>query len=579
MASVFRPATAVSAVTGIVPFATRIEPNPVSGDPEVGLMAQVWDPLWMLGRQWQFGEFAGEDTGTPLAVSVSAEFDPITAWHPGPLPEEEDSRDWQAWRAGDLLEPHVEAEASDPPPDGSGHTRFAVVAAWALQDVLAELGEATAVARIVQRFPVTTVGDDASDWAQTQRMLVGRTFDAQAFASAIAGSHPAWLTAALRREGREAARAAIDEWRAWFAEESGAEATLSSWVDRRLEYGFSVATTAQVLSAPEYGGGTVGWSSFDLLPRENAPDAAGQVPEPIARNVLASRLEFPGSPVSRFWEFEDAAVSLGAVYADPDELARVLVVEAAIVTGDDWLVLPVDTPPGGVLRVHGVRWVDTFGSLWELTEQPTPVPAGAAAAPWRMFTTTEAAPEPGAPRGELEGLFVPPAAAAVFEGPPIEDVRFLRDETANLVWAIEQTVPAVSGDPAPVKAGEMPPPRPINPGDAPAEKVLGYELQTFVPDNWHPYVAQVSEDGVLLRRARMADAVDGAAKGRLLAEDAQEVLIAAEVPRQGVRIQRIPRAARRADGTWSVWIGRLVTPAFGEGESGLQFDRTRRPTG
>ena len=35
------------------------------------------DPLWMLGRQWQLGEHAGEDAGAPVAVRMTVAHTPI----------------------------------------------------------------------------------------------------------------------------------------------------------------------------------------------------------------------------------------------------------------------------------------------------------------------------------------------------------------------------------------------------------------------------------------------------------------------------------------------------------------------
>ena len=52
------------------PSWTRLEPVTATGDPRPGLEARVHDPLWLLARQWQLGEFAGEDAGTPLTVRV-----------------------------------------------------------------------------------------------------------------------------------------------------------------------------------------------------------------------------------------------------------------------------------------------------------------------------------------------------------------------------------------------------------------------------------------------------------------------------------------------------------------------------
>ena len=94
---------------------TRLEPQSVSGDPSPGLEMRVHDPLWMLARQWQFGEFRGEDAGTPFAVESNTLSRRVTAWQPGdldndapafPLPEH------------DPIDPVVEREPSSP--DGPG---------------------------------------------------------------------------------------------------------------------------------------------------------------------------------------------------------------------------------------------------------------------------------------------------------------------------------------------------------------------------------------------------------------------------------------------------------------------------
>lgn len=565
---------------GIRPFTTRIEPNPVSGDPATGLMAQVWDPLWLLGRQWQLGELTGEDTGTPLAVTVDAQFDPLVAWHPGPFDGAESG--WRALDPGELLEPLVEDESAHPLPP-----RAAAAVAWALQDALAELGETAAVAALVRRCGVKkdvspAEGEPAGDWAGVNGVLAGAALDAARVADAFSGSTPGWFTAALRPGAarRRVAMAAVVEWLAWYAAEVEPAATPSSWVPGRLEYEFAVATTSAVLHAPAHGGGEIGWAAFDLEPDRDPPDAGDAETVSLTRHLLASQLTFPGMPTSRFWEFEDADLDLGQVWADPHELARVLVVEAALVTGDDWLVLPVDCPPGGVLRVERVTWRDTFGSLWFADEQPSPVPPGGFAAPWRMYAVSEARRGGPGGRAEVAGILVPPAPASTLGGAPVEDVRFVRDETANLVWAIEQTVPAPSGDPAPVVPPPAPALPPIDPGDEPVDQVLGYELVTFVPANWFPYVSRVGERGVFLQRADL-DRGDQTVQpaGVLLSEEQQRIIFAGEVPRQGVRVQRTPRLARRADGSWVQWTARSVRPAAGEGESGLRFDRTRRPTG
>src|SRR5215475_1364365 len=53
----------------------------------IGVQARVQDPLWLLGRQWQFGEFQGEDAGSPIQTDVRIVSSPLTAYAPSlPMP-------------------------------------------------------------------------------------------------------------------------------------------------------------------------------------------------------------------------------------------------------------------------------------------------------------------------------------------------------------------------------------------------------------------------------------------------------------------------------------------------------------
>src|SRR5882762_5942939 len=51
----------------------RLEGRPRSADLERSLRAEVRDPLWFLTRQWQFGEFEGDDTGSPIDARIAYE--------------------------------------------------------------------------------------------------------------------------------------------------------------------------------------------------------------------------------------------------------------------------------------------------------------------------------------------------------------------------------------------------------------------------------------------------------------------------------------------------------------------------
>src|SRR5215471_6491839 len=47
------------------------------------LQAQVRDPLWFLTRQWQVGEFLGDDAGSPVQATLGLEQRSITTYRPG----------------------------------------------------------------------------------------------------------------------------------------------------------------------------------------------------------------------------------------------------------------------------------------------------------------------------------------------------------------------------------------------------------------------------------------------------------------------------------------------------------------
>lgn len=48
----------------------RLEGTPRKADFSRSLRAEIRDPLWMLARQWQYGEFEGEDAGSPINAEV-----------------------------------------------------------------------------------------------------------------------------------------------------------------------------------------------------------------------------------------------------------------------------------------------------------------------------------------------------------------------------------------------------------------------------------------------------------------------------------------------------------------------------
>lgn len=558
------------------PTWTRLEPQSLSGDPAEGLAAAIYDPLWMLGRQWQVGELAGEDVGTPITVELAGTATQLQAFAPGDWTTP-DPPSWRALPTDAPLEAMTEAE----PGDGVPGRRGAAMAGSALCCALHDAGFAAAAAVVVARCPLPPPDPTVdSGFVGVALLLAGRGADGALVAAELeaAVGLPGWFAEAVPAASRVEAEALATNWLAWYRREVAPPAGGdSSWVGERLEHRFRVSDGGVVLAAPEHTGDEVGWWTFDLGPAGLSDLDLDLVdPRQLRQRVLATPLRFPGMPSSRFWEMEDAQIDLGAVGADPHDLARLLVIECALVFGGDWLVVPFDVPAGSVVRTTVVTYGTTFGETL-VAHLPTP-PAPDVINPWRMYDVTEA---DGVKT--LGALVVPPTAPGRLEGPALEDVAFLRDEMANLVWAVEHVIEGVSGDPVPVPPGRgMPTDAGSDDGPSP-EAALDYVLVTDVPDSWVPYLphtagyARVDLVRGSIRRFGVDDPPAGTPqrpRGSLLRGADLATVAMAEVPRTGVRVTRVPVVARTADGTYRAWVARRVRVGRGEGRSSLGFDQT-----
>jgi hypothetical protein len=176
-------------------------------------------------------------------------------------------------------------------------------------------------------------------------------------------------------------------------------------------------------------------------------------------------------------------------------------------------------------------------------------------------------------------FFLPPVLGPGLQGTALEDVHFLRDEMANLAWAVERVVSGAAGRPLDrheayqqsLPQGEQP----VRPRTA-AGALPRYRLGTTVPDYWIPLLPVQHENGLRLKRARLPDAATGTGHsgplGRILAPWQELLLNDEEVPREGARVTRACQYHRWIGGSTQLWVGRQKRPGRGEGSSGLQFD-------
>jgi hypothetical protein len=543
------------------PALVRLEPDSTTGDPAPGAEARLADPAWLLGRQWQLGELTGEDAGSVVSVTVGSRALPITAW--APLAADSDAVAglvWRPWHEGALLEELVQ----DVPALALGAgLRQRAEAGAQLLDLLADAGQDALAPTLVDRYPLTLPDDPAQDALDPQgtrllRVLGGSVPDGRALAADLAGAEPDWVVAAA---DPAATRTVLAQWSTWL---TGAPDSGGAWSTERLEYRFALRFGDQaspvIVRGTQFGSSQVRWSDLEWV-----PDAAADLPDgaptgtPLAttHTALATPLRFPGMPADRYWQLEDGRVDLGAIEAQSTDLARLCLAEFAMTSGDDWLAVPVDGLLGALNQVQTVTLLDDFGDRVDVAELADP-----------GFTMFHASAASGRP---LPGILLPPVAAGMLVGPPVEEVMFLRDEMANMAWAIEQTVQGRSGDPRLRRGEPQPEPDPWPEGLTPEERV--YRLQTAVPAHWIPLVPIAAAPGrIALRKAALLrDDLPVLPAGVTLAPTPL-TFPGEELPREGVHLRAVPVLARRADGSYARWAAYRVRTGRGEASSRLAWD-------
>lgn len=111
----------------------------------------------------------------------------------------------------------------------------------------------------------------------------------------------------------------------------------------------------------------------------------------------------------------------------------------------------------------------------------------------------------GAIAAAREVFLLPATAAQILQSLPVEEVRLVRDEMANLAWAIEGLVESPAArrvDRAEQHARNRPPL--VEPSSLPSGAAPRYLLGTQIPDFWIPLLPQLVKPGEPARLARGA---------------------------------------------------------------------------
>jgi len=422
-----------------------------------GLQARIYDPLWLLARQWQVGEFQGEDNGSPASARWRGESARFTRYYPGTLADKTPV-EGRTFDVNSIpLETLVECERVRPQENKAERLRLAAEAGLHFLRMLDQQSTSENYRdQFKNRYSFTPLTNEERDQLDSDSLsfidlVAPRVPDGRKLYASLSKSLrpvpparpslPADL--AIAPADLAEVRVTAEEWLEWYETLITEPRTQdSAWSDERMEYGFSVAARMasgeKVLTAQEYYSGHADWQDFNLnvgASLRAGDDATGSM---IARTAIPAPVSYRGMPAARFWEFEDAQVDFGSINAGAEELARMLMVEFALSYGNDWFVIPVDLDVGSLCRTHSFVITNTFGERFLIRSSND---AGEPYASWRMFQLSST-PEPGKATTVADAnlFLLPPALMKTLESRPVEEVLFLRDEMANMAWGVERVV-------------------------------------------------------------------------------------------------------------------------------------------
>jgi hypothetical protein len=545
------PRTAVPLIRGW----NRLEARPRSADFGRSLRAEVRDPLWFLTRQWQFGEFEGEDAGSPIDARLAYRTSLLDRYAIGTATFPYD--------AATPLEVRVERETV--PFDLMLHMQAAQV----FERLLTDRGSGARLSDYVRLFALDFDAGVAGAATAESRALfeAGRQFlfDAAKLLAAVRdGSHAtrlngiAGLTTAERAKLVDAGSALLEWFSRTYAQPAGEPA---AWQPGTLGYAFgcSAHQAATRLDASNHRGGELDWYAFDVAPATGGVPDAAQAPV-TTLSFLPAAIRFSGAPSPRHWEIEDTKTDFGRLDVNPTDLARLLLAEFVLLFSNDWCLLPLELQVGSFTRIEGLLVTDVFGDRTLVRAADR-----GADSDWQRWSMYRLNGDDSASMG----LLLAPALTTRIEAAPVEEVHFLRDEMANMVWAVEHRLASKLGEPLDPSIGYAQPATEDTAAGAPR-----YVLGATVPPNWRPFIPAHlpgSVRSVRLQRARMPDQPQHPL-GRVLDVPSPYFVAEEEVPRAGRKITRAFQRARWIDGATFLWIGRAAPFGRGEGSSGLVFD-------
>ena len=600
-------------VVPLLPYFNRLEGRPRTRNFDRALQVEVRDALWMLTRQWQMGEFKGDDAGSPVLSKVWMDKTRLGKFQPADAAVEP---------IDDSLPLETIAEKRRIPFQ-AGEVEIALDVRlfmgryWA--KLLRKNGHAEdLVGKYRVHFPIREPDPNNPvdhDYCSSQvswrkhAAVATRHIDGKKLYEDI-----------IEDEERHAETVGADlvlrpdlvnlgqRFVRWFDKLicQPQDGTNDAWLPSSLEYSFSCSapdgSAEKVFNADEYYHGHLDWYNFSIDPGrrtlgevENAELPEG-FDDPIIRSFIPAPVQFDGMPNTRWWSFEEGRTNFGDIQPDTTDINKLLLMEFGLVYANDWYQVPFTLPAGSIASIRGMSVRNVFGeNTWVSASG-----AGLDDNPerWTMYSLDIA----GDDRRLADlSLMIVPSVPKIQEGQPIEEVQLARDEVANMVWGIETRVPLPSGDSAPGREAALDTVRHLErlyaESGASAARIppdpaaaLRYRAMSSVPENWIPFISthvEGSNREVQLQRGSMPRIIAGDPEEQIYKVKPRTSLLRPgldqteksayfvheqEVPRAGAIVSQSFQRTRWYNGEVVVWLGVRKRTGRGEASSQLRFD-------
>lgn len=583
----------------------RLEPHPRSENIEESLKAKIYDPLWMLSRQWQLGEFQAEDAGRAMHVKLSYE-----QFLPEAIVDPQGNRNFLS-ASQEPIEAVVENTNYQP----DLYTRIEIGRQWfrllendlehpEKETIIQQFQESALLqfqmppnANRYQMFEQADILCNKEYINLLETLTKEKKVDGGVLCNIIAASQYSlseYILNELVPIVDQLGQNLLNWARRIYNVNIGAN---PYWLDQQLEYQFDVdfsdLNKLQKLKVKEYPGTQIDWYQFDLQSIEQQANPNNNLisfPE-VTHFEQPAEVKYPGMPYPRWWQMEDNTVNFGNLKANSSNIATMLFTQFGMLYSNDWFTIPLQLEKGAMYQFTEMVVTDNFGirTLVKNAHQLKPNENWAFGLMYNPSLNNDSE--------HKDYLLIPPTIDEVQKSTALEEVNLLRDEMANMVWAIEKTVPDQLGAGTAGKTYAdavqqflQSIEEPLNILDERNNAKVNYNIASSVPENWIPFIpVQIKKQNlpsrqIQLQRASMPRIVNGyeptriRPKTSLLSKGLQSrirqpfYLHEEEVPRAGLALKGQWKRVRWINGQIITWYTYEKTIGRGEGHSGLKFD-------